>query len=294
MKILLNAAGLMMILLLSCNNNSSKEPAGDVKAPVEDSAKSTMADLSLVTDIRKLLCQTWENKEDAEDAIATGGGGSLEMPFRGLSFFEDGSVTKNPRDDIRFGKWELDDATKLINIEFSKSQKEQYKIGAIGAREMVLMNVADKKKTEYIADAKVQFLPGEDPFHPANNTWRVKPSKPETDSAIKLRTEQCVLFYAKFLKDNGERGDNTISFVGLPACFKWYNGGVSVINKDKLEQKWINCFYNKSQALKAHAMLENIISKKYKWNKQETNWVKQSADVVMQMYEQLKLTSVSK
>jgi hypothetical protein len=56
-----------------------------------------------------------------------------------------------------------------------------------------------------------------------------------------------------------------------------------------VEAKWLNCFYNKEQALKAHAMLEKIISKKYKWKKEERNWVKQSADVVMQMYDRLKL-----
>ena len=102
------------------------------------------------------------------------------------------------------------------------------------------------------------------------------------------------MFYAKFLNDNAQRGDNTISFVGLPACFKWYRGGVSVVGKDKLEERWINCFYNKAQALKAHAMLENIISQKYNWNKAETNWVKQSADVMMQMYDKFKSTSASK
>ena len=216
------------------------------------------------------------------------------MPYRGLSFFEDGSVTENPRGQMHFGKWRLDDATKVIDVKLDNGEKVKYKIGGIGAREMLLMNMADKKKTAYIADAKVQLVATDDPFYPLNNKWRIKPARAETDSAIKLRTQQCILFYAKFLNDNAQRGDNTISFVGLPACFKWYRGGVSVVGKDKLEERWINCFYNKAQALKAHAMLEDVISKKYNWNKAETNWVKQSADVMMQMYDKFKSTSASK
>ncbi|MEO6722691.1 MAG: hypothetical protein ABIN67_20135 [Ferruginibacter sp.] len=296
MKILSITISIFITILTSCNNNndSSKASDADSSNAAKEDTSSTLVDLSFETDIKKLLCQSWENKEDAEDATASGGGGSLEMPYRGYSFFADGSVTENPRDNIRVGKWKLNDAAKLIDIEFSKGKKAQYKIGAIGTMEMVLMNMADKKKTEYISDAKSEVNASDDPFYPTNNEWRIKPLKAENDSAIKLRTEQCILFYAKFLKDNVEHGDNTISFVGLPACFKWYSGGISVINKDKLEQKWINCFYNKEQALKAHAMLEKIISKKYKWDKEERIWVKQSAGVVMQMYEQLKSTSVAK
>jgi hypothetical protein len=291
MKIVFTAISMLVIVLASCNNKSPKEPTLK-DTPHEDTSAATLEDLSTSTDIKKLLCQNWENKEDAEDAAASGGGGSLEMLYRGFSFFTDGSVTQNPRDEIQSGKWELNDADKLIKIKYANGKTAQYKIGAIGAKKMLLLNMADNKKTDYIADAKMQLAPAEDPFYPANNEWRLKPKRSESDSAIKLRTEQCILFYARFLKDNGQRGGNSISFVGLPACFKWYRGGVSVVGKEKLEQKWINCYYNKAQALKAHTMLENIISKKYKWNKEETNWVKQSADVVMQMYTKFKSTSV--
>ncbi|MEJ7589596.1 MAG: hypothetical protein WKI04_18750 [Ferruginibacter sp.] len=235
------------------------------------------------------MCQNWENKEEAEDVALSGGGEGLEIPYRGLSFFEDQTVVENPRDKIRFGKWSIDDADKMIKIDFDKGTNARYKIVAIGAKKMILMNPGDTKKTEYKADAKAHVNPEDDPFHGSNNQWRIKPGKPEEDSALKLRTAQCVLFYARFLEDNAERDANVISFTGLPTCFKWYRGGVSVTNKDKLEAKWLNCFYNKEQAIKGQQILERVISKKYKWNKEEKGWVKQSADVVMQMYDTLRL-----
>lgn len=119
--------------------------------------------------------------------------------------------------------------------------------------------------------------PADAPFHGSNNQWRIKPAHAESDSLIKLRTEQCNLFYAKFLLDNVNRGKSFISFSGLPTCFKWYRGGVSVTNTNKQEPKWMNCYYNKEQALKAQAMLERVISKKYNWHKEEKKWARQSA-----------------
>jgi hypothetical protein len=285
MKIYALIASFFALTFVACNNAPEKVAT---KQTQKDSVVVTLEDLSAVTDIKKLLCQDWENKEDAEDAALSGGGEGLELPYRGFSFFEDATLVENPRDKIRFGKWSLNETDKLVDIEFEKGGKAQYKIVAVGAKQMILMNVNDKKKIEYRADAKVQKQTADDPFHGSNNQWRIKPGKSESADAIKLRTEQCVLFYAKFMEDNANRGANIISFAGLPTCFKWYRGGVSIISKDKLEPKWLNCYFNNEQALKAHAMLESIIGKKYKWNKEETNWVKQSAGVVRQMYDTLK------
>ena len=286
MKTYFLIATFFSIFIVGCNNTVKKT---EEAAPKEDTAAATLTDLSASTDIKKLLCQNWENKEDAEDAALSGGGDGLEIPYRGFSFFEDASVVENPRDKIRFGKWTLDEANKTINIEYTKGGKAQIKIVAIGAKQMILMNTADQKKVEYKADAKMQQNLADDPFHASNNQWRIKPAKSESDSAIKLRTEQCVLFYSKFLADNANRGGNIISFVGFPSCFKWYRGGVSIKSPEKLEEKWINCYYNKAQAMKAYALLDGIIDKKYKWNKEEAIWVKQSADVVRQMYDTLRL-----
>jgi len=50
----------------------------------------------------------------------------------------------------------------------------------------------------------------------------------------------------------------------------------------------MGCFYNKDQAIQGQQLLENSISKKYNWNRSETKWVRQSADVLRQMADSLK------
>jgi hypothetical protein len=276
-----------VLILTGCNNGDTKEK-GTVSTEKETEAVSAMlTDISKATDIKTLLSQNWEDKEDAQEAVLSGGSSSFEMPYRGFSFFTDNTLVQNPRDNIRFGNWTLDEPNKIIDIVYADGSKAQYKIAAIGVKSMVLVNNADKKRTEYQADGKVQKNVTDDPFYSTNNLWRKKPARAESDSAIKLRALQCVLFYSKFLDDNVARAGNTISFIGLPTCFKWYAGGITVTGKEKLEEKWVNCFYNKEQAFKAQVMLENIITKKYKWNKEEPNWVKMDADVIKQIYDTL-------
>ena len=276
-----------VLILTGCNDGATKDKAAAAEETKTKAASVLLKDISSATDIKTLLSQNWENKEDAQEAALSGGGGAFEMPYRGFSFFTDNTLVQNPRDAISFGNWTLDEPNKMINIVNANGSKAQYKIAAIGAKNMVLINSADKKRTEYQADGKVQKNESDDPFYSTNNLWRKKPARAENDSAVKLRALQCVLFYSKFLNDNVARGGNTISFVGLPTCFKWYAGGITVTGKEKLEEKWVNCFYNKEQAFKAQVILENIITKKYKWNKEEPNWVKMDADVIKQIYDTL-------
>ena len=205
-------------------------------------------------------------------------------------FSNDLTVVQNPRDAIQLGTWNLAATGKLITITYADGSQAQYKIASLSTKKMILLNTVDQKQTEYRSDGKAHKNITDDPFYGSNNQWRKKPMHMETDSAVKLRMAQCIVFYLKFLEDNLAREGKTISFAGLPAIFKWYSGGIGVTRKENLEQKWINCFYNKEQAYKAQTMLEDIITKKYKWDATETSWVKQDVDVMKQIYDTLLLT----
>jgi hypothetical protein len=180
----------------------------------------------------------------------------------------------------------MDEKSKLISIVFADGTKKACQLKAIGVKNLILKS-GKENAVKYVADGRKHKNISEDPFYPDNNKWRIKPSHAETDSAIKQRVIQCILFYNKFLQDNADRGMTAISFYGLPGCFKWYTGGITIISKDKVSQKWMDCFYNNDQAIKGQQLLENIISKKYKWNREQTNWVKQSADVLLQVADSL-------
>lgn len=286
MKNILSLALLIAVLFCSCNNDGHK-PAE--KIIVADSISPSLSYLSTGNTIPQLLCQNWENKEDVDDGILNSGAsnGDLEIPFRGFTFFDDGVMVQNPRDNMKTGKWTLDEKSKIIHMIFDNGSSTDFTVDAIGVKSLLLKAGKDKA-VKYVADGKKHKIVSDDPFYPANNKWRIKPTHSETGSEIKSRVIQCVLFYNKFFQDNGDRNEKVISFYGIPSCFKWYQGGISVNNKDKLSKKWIDCFFNTDQAVQGQQLLENIISKKYKWNRQEPSWIKQSAGVLLQIADSLK------
>jgi hypothetical protein len=278
---------LVMIFLYGCanRNTTSNGKAGDET----DSAVINMNDLSATKSIYNLLCQDWDYKEDAESVDSSNGSEELDVPYRSLCFFADSTIVKNPRGDVQFGKWEFNDADKIISIKYGNGKTEKYKIMQVGAKDMTLIKTGeDNKSIILIADAKQEKNYADDPFYYSNNIWRIKPKQPETDDAIKERLKKCIAFYITFFKDNLKRDENKISFYGLPSCFTWYQGGIYIKDEERLDANWVNSFYNHEQAMKAHKIMVDLITKKYDWDKEEKNWVKQSTPVLQQMLDSLK------
>jgi hypothetical protein len=81
--------------------------------------------------------------------------------------------------------------------------------------------------------------------------------------------------------------EKTISFYGFPTCLRWYAGGIYLTKQKDLAANWYQCFYNKEQALKAYAMMDKALSKKYTWEKSRVNWVIKNLGVLEQIYNQL-------
>jgi hypothetical protein len=295
MKRIFIAIGILGLITAGCNNDSAtpagkedKATGGKGTAATTTETAVSLNELRVTKDTAKLLAQDWESKEDAQEAELSGGSTDLEMPYKGVSFFPDLTMVVDPRDHIRFGKWSLENDNKEVSLSFTDGAKMSLIIRELNAKTLVLADKATKKTIEFKADGKAQKQSIDDPFYGANNQWRIKPTKAETDEQVKKRVMDCVQFYYKLLTDKAARVNNSVAtFVGLPEIFTFYDGMITVLGKDKLKSKWIDCFYNKEQAIKAQALLEDMISKKYKWDKKEPNWLKKDAAVLQQIYDNL-------
>jgi hypothetical protein len=279
----------IIALFAKCNNNTQNTKVITKKSETFAYGDRRGADPSLINlenekSLSKLISQRWDNKEDKEDTkYASSGNGDLEMVFRSFYFFNDGTLVKNARDEMVYGTWVYNDTEKLIAVTLANGKKESYKIKAIAYDELILVNAQDGKPITYVADGFVYGNNGDDPFYKTNQQWRVQPKKNETDAEIKNRVGAMLNFYTKYLADNTKKNASSISFFGLPDCFKWYDGGIGLKKEADVSSKWKKCFYNNQNASKAYSYLDNLITKKYNWKKEETNWIKQSEDVLYQM-----------
>lgn len=269
---------LIASLLANCNMPSQKpnEKMSDAKA-------------ELKRDTFSLLCQYWE-LQDAEsptdkDVAFVKDEGSQYLS--GIIFMTDSTILENPKGEMTYGKFSM--AGKTLDAKYDGGREAKYTIGRINDKELLLRRVEGKRHSELTYKASKTYWKDSDknPFAKQNYKWAHKPSKPESAEDIKKRAKESVLFYAYYFEGFVNGGADEISFKGIPCCFKWYTGGITIQGEKSLDTKWADCFYSQEQAFEARKILEDAIIKKYDWDTTQSNWLQQTALVLKQVYKGL-------
>ena len=280
-------------VIYSCNSKNTKAIDTKEDQVIENVKSDRNADLvylDTAENINNILCQDWVLADDAEGLEGMDESSKFEIPYRSFYFSTKGTFVKNPRNTFDYGNWIYDDAAKTITLNNSiDKSKDIYKIAKISADELTLVNVGVNSATnlKFIAPGKRFKNANAEPYFLENNRWRIKPKIKESDSAIHQRLKENLNFFILFYKSALAKDDKTVSFWGLPSCFKWYGGAIFLKKKDELKENWINCFYNEDQAMQAYALADRLLSQKYNWPKGEQNWLKLNLAVVELMYKKL-------
>ena len=286
---------LLCILINGCNDhkkevtNNKKQSARAKDDQPIDYASVGLENLDRPGSMSEIICQVWEYAEDAADAEDADPLSSIDFVYRGYCLFSDGSMIKDPRGNMETGKWAVNENVKPVVISFSLSNgsTETFKLAYLSPYEMKLRKEGDENIIELNSEG-IRFIdPKKDPFYISNNGWRFKPAKPESDEQIKERLRDCIRFFILFYEQKINAHSNTVSFIGLPSCFKWYGGGIYLQKEKELQQKWINSYYNKGQAMQAYKLADKLLSVKYKWPEKERNWLKLNVAVLKQMESKL-------
>ena len=235
------------------------------------------------------LCQYWE-VTDAEnptfrDIYDQHTQGILNYP--GIIFMTDSTLLENPRATMRYGKFLF--KGKVISAQFDDGKTAVYTIQDIQNTNMILRRVEKDHATTLTLKGSGVFWPDAklNPFNKINSRWRTKPAKAESPQALRERLKECLQFYEYFFQGHAGSETSEIDFMGLPSCFKWYQGGIYVQGPKNLDRKWINCFYSEGQAFEARQMMEDVLSKKYDWDTTQTNWIKQTVTVLKQIHDNM-------
>lgn len=209
--------------------------------------------------------------------------------FPELIFFSDSQVVEHPRSKMRIGQWQATDGGGkiILSLKFKNGEK-RFTVVSITTTDLWLREKTmkgDSISVHYKSDALVHANILNDPFHPSNLQWMIKPLKKESDQEIYARTRACVKFYALYYRDQLKRNVSSISFVGLPDIFQWYSGGIGLPEKKLAENSWRNCFYNKDQSEKGYDLLRKlIVDHEFNWDKKAPTWAYQTHSVLEQMY----------
>ncbi|MFZ1370291.1 MAG: hypothetical protein WAR78_07905 [Ferruginibacter sp.] len=287
-------AVILSVMIISCNSRATKSSeSGKTGGDYPESGKEkniNLVYLDTAENMYNILCQGWVMEDDADALEGMDENSKFEIPYRSFYFSTEGSFVKNPRNAMDYGKWSFDESTKTITINNTIDREiNKYAIALLSANEMILVNSGINSTTnlKFISTGKRFINEAEEPFFLENNRWRIKPKAKEPDSAIHQRLKDNIRFFILFYKSALAKDDKVISFWGLPSCFKWYGGAVYLKKETELKENWINCFYNKEQAMQAYALADKLLSLKYDWPKGEQNWLKLNLAVLEQMYKRV-------
>jgi hypothetical protein len=244
------------------------------------------------SNIADILCQRWQMQND-DDIVAS----VTRDPEIGASdiedvvLFKDSSVVLDPMGKIKLGRWQIwvQDNVKSLILSFPDQNEKQYIIENLSTKRLVLgMGKIRDLTFDLSARGMVHQNMYNDPFHPINNQWRIKPDSKETDSAIHMRLKNCLLFFSLYYRDHIKRKAETVSFEGLPRVFSWYNRGIGLPDKQGLDESFIECFYNEEQALKGYSILRKlIVDYEFHWHSGAPGWIYETHSVLEQMYHKL-------
>lgn len=235
------------------------------------------------------LCQHWQlSNRKAITASVFPDPNMRKSIVRDMVLFKDSTVALSPMGTFKPGTWQIrvENKVKYLILRFPALTEKQYIIEQLSSNSMRLV-IPEKSSfsLQFSAPAQVHQNMHNDPFHPQNNQWRIKPAQMENDSAIHARIKNCLLFFALYFRDHIKRDAATISFEGLPSIFAWYNGGIGLPDKNEISVSWIECFYNKEQALKGYTILRRlIVDYDFNWPKGAPGWIYRTHSVLEQMY----------
>lgn len=273
-KLLLPA--LVAFFFISCNSTGGQKD--EVKPAI-----------SRPDDSLSLLCQYWilqdADHPEGKDILEQEDDGTTFQP--GIVFMTDSAVLENPAGERRYGRF--NQSHSPITVNFDDGGVALYAIIKLDSQNLWLERKENNTATTLKYKATDSWWPDSktNPFSKENYAWTYAPDKPETDAQIKDRVIADVRFYAYYFQGHINGEASTINSIGIPNCFNWYSGGFTVQSPAKVDPKWVKCFYNREQALKAREILTGAIRKKYHWDQEESNFVKQTAPVLRQMVDSL-------
>lgn len=207
-----------------------------------------------------------------------------------LALFRDSAMFSNSDGDAIAGSWYIDQrGNQSVLIIKSGKQFIPLLVVAISSTQMQLASAGNQLQLQFEAEGMAHKNPLNDPFHPVNTQWLIHPVKKEPDSVIRGRVKQCLRFYALYFRDHIKRKKSKITFEGLPDAFDWYEGGISLPDRDLVSNKWIRCFYNEEQSLKGYNYLHQLMKDyDFEWPKGAPNWIYRTHSVLEQMYIKMK------
>lgn len=206
-----------------------------------------------------------------------------------LCFFPNNTYTALQGYTINEGNWKFSRDGKLL---FGSNEMQIDRFETKRSKNFLISDVAIadqgiNAKLRWVEEAEMLEDFKEDPFYSANNQWRKKPKNKETDAQIRARLLNYIQHFANILNASTEREHDVVSFAHSMGIIRVYRGGIGRVKKENIEKDWINCFYDKEDAMKAYELFSRyLVRGKYKGGT-TGDWVKDDYNILLSIYDEI-------
>ncbi|REA56612.1 hypothetical protein DSL64_26170 [Dyadobacter luteus] len=212
------------------------------------------------------------------------------------SFFPDSTFSEvKSSGEFAAGAWSYNKVDSSLTIKKEKITLTYHVwAGRDGDGVKVLMlTQPDNSSLELGAFGKKLDVYKEDPFYPANNTWRNRPAKAECKQEVLSRLRGYLLHSAYLFKAADTRKQSIISWEFSKGILKIYRSGIGVVKQKSVPGEWISYFHSEEDALLAHTILEDFFMTTTYKGEATGNWVKDDYDILISTYERLKTRNLA-
>lgn len=260
----------ILLCLVGC---STQKPAEEITAIWHLTSREGVSNKS---EIRDPLREEAANHEVGQEGML-------------LSIFPDHRYTLlNEAGYYEDGDWKWIVEGERIFLS-SGNKRIEYGVTLTAQKDNRVELVLTDKKVNHVWQRRAKMLKTykEDEFHPDNNTWRIKPKKPESTDQLIQRLGNYFKHTTYLLKGADQRDVDVVSFSYADGVVKIYNSGIGVKEWEYISAEWKNSFYSEAQAKEACELFRNYLNN-YPYNGTGSgDWVKDDYFLMLHIYNDL-------
>jgi len=201
-----------------------------------------------------------------------------------LSFFPDSTYTQVTNNGSYVsGKWAFDEDSESVFLT-SNRKTEEIKVNfdlASNGKRLATFVFSPENSMSLAEYGRSLDKYKEDPYYAANNQWRIKPAESENEKQILERLTNYIAHNLCILKSAQIRKQDYISWEFSEGIIKLYNVGIGIVSIDKIPESWIDNFYSREDALRAHEIFETYLRTGTHKKLATGNWVKDDYNILL-------------
>ncbi len=180
-----------------------------------------------------------------------------------LSFFSDSTFTIfSGEGDYEHGTWTAGKEGLIKHLQFGDMKEPVLcHVKSIGKGADRLSIIKNNSETHYIKEAPGLKLMNDDPFHSANNNWRIKPEGKESYRQLTERVAGYCKHVALILKAGIDRKQEVFDFGFSQGPVQIYQNAIGVHDYEIVPRYWKECFYNEADASSAYYIYTSALKR---------------------------------